>query len=36
MQRTIDIKEDLKNADEVQALVIRNPQGRAVYLEGHC
>jgi multidrug efflux pump subunit AcrB len=32
LQRTIDIKEDFKSADEVQALVIRNPQGRAVYL----
>ena len=32
LQRTIDIKEDFKNADEVEALVIRNPQGRAVYL----
>jgi multidrug efflux pump len=32
MQRSIDIKEDFKNADEVAALVIRNPQGKAVYL----
>src|SRR5665213_2474479 len=32
MQRTIDIKEDFKNAAEVAAMVIRNPQGRAVYL----
>ncbi len=32
MQRTIDIKEDFKSADEVAALVIRNPQGKAVYL----
>jgi len=32
VQRTIDIKEDFKNADEVAAMVIRNPQGRAVYL----
>jgi multidrug efflux pump subunit AcrB len=32
VQRSIDIKEDFKNADEVAALVIRNPQGKAVYL----
>ncbi|MDF2434402.1 MAG: multidrug efflux pump [Mucilaginibacter sp.] len=32
MQRTIDIKEDFKNAGEVAAMVIRNPQGKAVYL----
>lgn len=32
MQRTIDLKEDFKNAGEVEGLVIRNPQGRAVYL----
>jgi len=32
MQRTIDIREDFKNAAEVAAMVIRNPQGRAVYL----
>ena len=32
VQRTIDIKEDFKSADEVAAMVIRNPQGRAVYL----
>ena len=32
VQRTIDIKEDFKNADEVAAMVIRNPQGKAVYL----
>src|ERR1700744_3119923 len=32
VQRTIDIKEDFKNADEVAAMVIRTPQGRAVYL----
>ncbi len=31
-QRAIDIKEDFKNAAEVSALVIRNPQGKAVYL----
>jgi multidrug efflux pump len=32
VQRAIDIKEDFKNADEVAAMVIRNPQGKAVYL----
>jgi len=32
MQRAIDLKEDFKNADEVAALVIRNPQGKAIYL----
>jgi multidrug efflux pump subunit AcrB len=32
MQRTIDIKEDFKSADEVAAMIIRNPQGKAVYL----
>jgi multidrug efflux pump len=32
VQRAIDIKEDFKNAGEVAALVIRNPQGKAVYL----
>jgi multidrug efflux pump len=32
IQRAIDIKEDFKSADEVAALVIRNPQGKAVYL----
>jgi multidrug efflux pump len=31
-QRAVDIKEDFKSADEVEALVIRNPQGKAVYL----
>jgi multidrug efflux pump subunit AcrB len=31
-QRTVDIKEDFKNADEVAAMVIRNPQGKAIYL----
>ena len=31
-QRTVDIKEDFKSADEVAAMVIRNPQGKAVYL----
>jgi multidrug efflux pump len=32
VQRTIDIKEDFKSSDEVAAMVIRNPQGKAVYL----
>ncbi|MDB5136293.1 MAG: efflux transporter permease subunit [Mucilaginibacter sp.] len=32
VQRAINIKEDFKNADEVSAMVIRNPQGKAVYL----
>jgi len=32
VQRAIDIKEDFKNAEEVSAMVIRNPQGKAVYL----
>jgi len=32
VQRAIDIKEDFKNADEVAGMIIRNPQGKAVYL----
>src|ERR1700712_2616761 len=32
VQRAINIKEDFKNADEVAAMVIRNPTGKAVYL----
>ena len=32
LQRTIDIKEDFKSADEVAAMAIRNPSGKAVYL----
>jgi multidrug efflux pump len=32
VQRTIDIKQDFKGAEEVNALIIRNPQGKAVYL----
>ncbi|MBS1528807.1 MAG: efflux RND transporter permease subunit, partial [Bacteroidetes bacterium] len=32
VQRAIDIKEDFKSADEVAAMVIRNPSGKAVYL----
>ncbi len=30
--RGIDIRQDFKNADEVAAMVIRNPTGKAVYL----
>ncbi|MBB5394418.1 efflux RND transporter permease subunit [Mucilaginibacter sp. AK015] len=32
VRRSIDIKKDFKNAEEVAALVIRNPKGQAVYL----
>ncbi|PWK79010.1 multidrug efflux pump subunit AcrB [Mucilaginibacter oryzae] len=32
VRRAIDIKQDFKNADEVAAMVIRNPKGQAVYL----
>jgi multidrug efflux pump subunit AcrB len=32
IQRTIDIRQDFKSADEVAAMVIRNPTGKAVYL----
>jgi multidrug efflux pump len=32
IQRSIDVKEDFKNADEVAGMVVRNPQGKAVYL----
>ncbi|HEY4327681.1 MAG TPA: efflux RND transporter permease subunit [Mucilaginibacter sp.] len=32
VQQTVDIREDFKSADEVAAMVIRNPQGKAVYL----
>jgi multidrug efflux pump len=32
VQRPIDIKQDFKSADEVGAMIIRNPSGRAVYL----
>jgi multidrug efflux pump subunit AcrB len=32
VQRAIDVKEDFKSADEINAMVIRNPQGKAVYL----
>jgi len=32
VQRTIDIKQDFKNADQVAAMVIRNPKGQSIYL----
>src|SRR6185503_1792306 len=32
VQRVIDIKQDFKNADQVAAMVVRNPSGKAVYL----
>ncbi|MDP9081503.1 MAG: efflux RND transporter permease subunit [Bacteroidota bacterium] len=32
VRRSIDIKQDFKNADEVKAMAIRNPKGQAVYL----
>lgn len=32
VRRTIDVKQDFKNAGQVAAMVIRNPTGRAVYL----
>jgi len=32
IRRSIDIKKDFKNADQVAAMVIRNPKGQAVYL----
>ncbi|MFD0750244.1 efflux RND transporter permease subunit [Mucilaginibacter calamicampi] len=32
MQRAIDIKQDFKNAEEVKAMVVRNPKGQAIYL----
>ncbi|AYL95602.1 efflux RND transporter permease subunit [Mucilaginibacter celer] len=32
VRRTIDIKQDFKNADEVRAMVIRNPKGQPIYL----
>nr|WP_294943123.1 efflux RND transporter permease subunit [uncultured Mucilaginibacter sp.] len=32
VRRSIDIKQDFKNAEQVQAMVIRNPKGQAVYL----
>jgi multidrug efflux pump len=32
VRRSIDIKQDFKNADEIAAMAIRNPKGQAVYL----
>ncbi|HVW94875.1 MAG TPA: efflux RND transporter permease subunit [Mucilaginibacter sp.] len=32
VRRSIDIKQDFKNADQVAAMVIRNPKGQAIYL----
>jgi multidrug efflux pump len=32
VRRSIDIKQDFKNADQVAAMAIRNPKGQAVYL----
>jgi multidrug efflux pump len=32
VRRSIDIKKDFKDADEVAAMVIRNPKGQAIYL----
>lgn len=32
VRRSIDVKQDFKNADEVAAMAIRNPKGQAVYL----
>lgn len=32
IRRSVDIKQDFKNADEVAAMAIRNPKGQAVYL----
>ena len=32
VQRTIDIKQDFKNAEQVSAMVIRNPKGQSIYL----
>ncbi|RCH55212.1 AcrB/AcrD/AcrF family protein [Mucilaginibacter hurinus] len=32
VRRSIDIRQDFKNAEEVAAMVIRNPTGQAVYL----
>ena len=32
VRRSIDIKKDFKNADEVAAMAVRNPKGQAVYL----
>jgi multidrug efflux pump len=32
VQRSVDVRQDFKSADEVAAMVVRNPQGKAVYL----
>ncbi|MES2279408.1 MAG: efflux RND transporter permease subunit [Bacteroidota bacterium] len=32
IRRSIDVKQDFKNADEVAAMAIRNPKGQAIYL----
>ncbi|MGY4536420.1 multidrug efflux pump [Mucilaginibacter sp. UYNi724] len=32
VRRSVDIKQDFKNADQVAAMAIRNPKGQAVYL----
>ncbi|WP_413667716.1 efflux RND transporter permease subunit [Mucilaginibacter sp. Mucisp86] len=32
IRRSIDIKQDFKNADEVAAMAIRNPKGQTIYL----
>ncbi|RYE28613.1 MAG: efflux RND transporter permease subunit, partial [Sphingobacteriaceae bacterium] len=32
VRRSIDVKQDFKNADEVAAMAIRNPKGQTVYL----
>jgi multidrug efflux pump subunit AcrB len=32
IRRSIDIKKDFKNADEVAAMIVRNPKGQAIYL----
>jgi multidrug efflux pump len=32
VRRSIDIKQDFQNSDQVAAMVIRNPKGQAVYL----
>ncbi|RYD91189.1 MAG: efflux RND transporter permease subunit, partial [Sphingobacteriales bacterium] len=32
IRRSVDIRQDFKDADEVAAMVIRNPTGKAVYL----
>jgi multidrug efflux pump len=32
VRRSVDIRQDFKNAEEVAAMVIRNPSGKAVYL----